>query len=86
MANVTLGMCMQLKGCNSDVFFHHGPVTGGSADDGELQMVWWTLVEWLSTPALCAFGGSVMANKVLSVMAKFIGFAMMFAAVRFVCT
>jgi hypothetical protein len=59
MANATLGMCMKLKGCSSDVFFHHDPVTGGSAnnDDGELQMVWWTLVEWLSTPAQCAFEG-----------------------------
>jgi hypothetical protein len=60
MANVTLGMCMQLKGCNSEVFYHHGPVTGGSADDGKLQMVWWTLAEWLSTPAQCAFGGLMM--------------------------
>ena len=45
VANGTLGMCMQLKGCNNDAFSHHDPVTGGSAnDDGELQMVWWTLV------------------------------------------
>ena len=57
MANGTLGVCMQLKGCNSEVFSHHGPVTGGSVDDGKLQMVWWTLVEWLSTPAQCAFEG-----------------------------
>ena len=85
MANVTMGMCMQLKGCNSEVFSHHGPVTGGSADDGKLQMVWWMLVEWLSTPAQCAFGGLMMAYKVLSVMAQFIGFAMMFAAVGFAC-
>jgi len=76
---------MQLKGCNSEVFSHHGPVTGGSVDDGKLQMVWWTLVEWLSTPAQCAFGGLMMAYKVLSVMAQFIGFAMMFAAVGFAC-
>ena len=74
--NVTHGMCMQLKGCNSEVFSHHGPVTGGSVDDGKLQMVWWTLVEWLSTPAQCAFGGLMMAYKVLSVTAQFIGFAM----------
>ena len=60
MASVTLGMCMQLKGCNSEVFYHHGPVTGGSADDGKLQMVWWTLAEWLSTPAQCSFGGLMM--------------------------
>ena len=57
MANVTMGMCMQLKGCSSEVFSHHGPVTDESADDGKLQMVWWTLVEWLSTPAQCAFEG-----------------------------
>ena len=67
-------------------YFLHGPVTGGSADDGKLQMVWWTLVELLSTPAQSAFGGLMMAYKVLSVMAQFIGFAMMFAAVGFACT
>ena len=89
MANATLGMCMKLKGCNSDVFSHQDPVTCGSAnnDDGELQMVWWTLVDWLaSTSTYYGFGCMTMVYKAsFSMMAQFIGFSMMFAAVGFAC-
>jgi len=54
MANVTLGMCMQLKGCNREVFSHHAPVAGGSTDDGKLHMV-------------CARGGIVVYATAMSV-------------------
>jgi hypothetical protein len=57
MAGVTMGMCMQLKGCNGDVFSNDGPVTGGNVHKGnEWQLVRWTLGEWtISTSTSCMF-------------------------------
>ena len=82
MANVTLGLCMQLKGCSSGES-HLDPVTGGSAD--EATMVWWTFLEWsMWSPMHFIF----YVLKVLSIttiyVAQFIGFVVMIAAMYLV--
>jgi len=75
MAGATMNTCMQLKGCNKDFSSNDIPVTGGNMqEDNDVQLVWWTLAEWIAATATgCTYYGMKFAFQVFFFATQFIG-------------
>ena len=83
MAGASMNMCMQLKGCSSDFFFHHGSVAGGDMDETNsdgVQLALWTLAEWTVTTST---GCTYYFMKFVFLVAQIMGMLSLVAGVVF---